>query len=354
MTNPVSSTQSATTGSSTKLAVTILLVVNALWGLSFPIVKSLTQFLDMQLEIEAAEATLRYRSTLAGWIIATRFTIAFILIAIFWRKLFNDASRAEWKAGFWIGVFFFLGLILQIFGLAMIPASRSGFLTSLTTIFTPLIALAIYRQLPTWNIIAGCLLALVGVSFLTGLIEWNSSGIAIASDALSRWTLGDSLTTLGAFFFSFQVLFVDYFGKRLNAAAITPGMFLTTAIAGWLTVLILTLLPSTDLIQPQLSISELCRVSWHPAFLTSIAVLALVCSIFTFGWMNQYQPFVSAVQAAVIYSFEPVFASMWALFIPGLLTLTGWFAIQNEVLTPSLVGGGLLILFANAVALWRR
>lgn len=71
-----------------------------------------------------------------------------------------------------------------------------------------------------------------------------------------------------------------------------------------------------------------------------------------FGWMNKYQPAVSASQAAVIYSLEPVFASGWALFLPSVLAMLSGIAHQNEQITWGLLVGGLLILVANVVALY--
>jgi drug/metabolite transporter (DMT)-like permease len=93
-------------------------------------------------------------------------------------------------------------------------------------------------------------------------------------------------------------------------------------------------------------------LSMRPIFLVSLVGLAVLCSMLAFGWMNKYQPYVSASQAAVIYSLEPVFASAWALFLPGLLTMVSGIEHQNEQVTWSLLLGGVLILVANVVALY--
>ena len=116
-------------------------------------------------------------------------------------------------------------------GLATIPASRSGFLTSLTTVFTPLLSAVLFRKSISLNVLVGVAIALLGVSILTGLIVFDSDGVRIASDATSKWTLGDTLTTLGAILFTGQLLLVDYYGKKINTTAITPGMFLIVTLA---------------------------------------------------------------------------------------------------------------------------
>jgi drug/metabolite transporter (DMT)-like permease len=68
--------------------------------------------------------------------------------------------------------------------------------------------------------------------------------------------------------------------------------------------------------------------------------------------MNKFQPAITAAQAAVIYSLEPVFASTWALFLPGMLSLASGIEYLNEQVTWGLLSGGVLILLANVVALY--
>ena len=68
--------------------------------------------------------------------------------------------------------------------------------------------------------------------------------------------------------------------------------------------------------------------------------------------MNKYQPALSAVQAAVIYTLEPVFASLWAMFIPALLSIACYVTYENEKFSLTLLIGGSLVIAANALALW--
>ena len=69
--------------------------------------------------------------------------------------------------------------------------------------------------------------------------------------------------------------------------------------------------------------------------------------------MNKYQPRVTAVQASIIYSSEPVFASFWALFLPELLgTLGPQIGYPNEVISVNILLGGAFVLLANIVSLW--
>ena len=90
----------------------------------------------------------------------------------------------------------------------------------------------------------------------------------------------------------------------------------------------------------------------QPRFYGMIGLLCIFPSLLAFAWMNKYQPTLTAVQAAVIYTLEPVFASLWAMFLPALLSIACAVAYGNEkVSMPLLIGGG-LVLLANVLALW--
>jgi len=339
-----------------RIAVWALVGVNALWGLSFPIMRSLhlqmEQFFGLSNNSVPSSLSVAFSSGMIGM----RFLAAFLLLFLVCPNLVRSASKAEWRAGVLVGLLFYVGLVLQVMGLATIPASRSGFLTSLTTVFTPLISAVLFRKAISINVLVGVAIALLGVSILTGLIVFDSGGISIASDATSKWTLGDTLTTLGAVLFTGQLLLVDYYGKRINTTAITPGMFLIVTVAALLT---FAALHSTSLASVS-SHSGHAWSSWRalffsPVFVTVILFLALFCSVLAFLGMNKYQPHITAVQASVIYSSEPVFASLWALFLPEMLGVLEFkMGYPNEIVSLPLLIGGACVLLANVVALWPR
>lgn len=329
------------------IAILALVMVNALWGLSFPMMKSLNQQIDLHFGVELDTASSALRIASASWMIAIRFALALLLMILLMRPMIRRATRVEWIAGTLIAVFFYVGLVLQLIGLATIPASRSGFLTSLTAVFTPLFSSLVLRKQPTIGAWCGVVLALLGVSVLTGLVIFTDRGMAIAPDAMEVWQVGDTLTTLGAVFFTGQLLLVDYFGKRIDTAAATPGMFVTVVVLSCVTFAVVSaFVPEESMPGGWISLSM------QPQFIGMILFLGVFCSLVCFYCMNKYQPYISAVQASVIYSLEPVFASSWALVIPGLLSIATGIAYENEQWSLPLVFGGSLILMANVVSLW--
>lgn len=341
------------------LAIAALIGVNALWGTSFPIMKALNEVVSINITPgqDFSSWSVSQQFTSSALMIGLRFALATIMLAALLPKLFWQAARTEWLAGMWIGLAFCVGLILQVIGLASIPASRSGFLTSLTAVYTPLLASILFRTPPSRNVWIGIGLALLGVLVLSEVISIHSTSNSLISSAqissvAAPFNWGDIWTTLGSLFFSVQVLLVDYYGKKLRSAYFTPGMFITSVCVAWCAFGIGCILISRGLVEgavPPHSWWMLCKA---PAFSLMILFLAFFCSLLSFLGMNTYQPYVSASQASVIYSTEPLFASVWAMFLPSLIGAWAGLQYLNEQLTNELIVGGILISIANVIALW--
>ena len=80
-----------------------------------------------------------------------------------------------------------------------------------------------------------------------------------------------------------------------------------------------------------------------------LLALTLLCTLVTFTLMNHWQRHVGATAAGLIYCAEPVWTSLFALFLPALLG--AWTAVDypNEHLTARLLVGGGLITLANVI-----
>jgi len=141
-------------------------------------------------------------------------------------------------------------------------------------------------------------------------------------------------------------MLVDYHGKRLDAAALTPGMFASTAIFALVTFAIIS--PFVTETSP----SGWIALSIRPQFWMLILTLSILSSVVAFNLMNTYQHYVSASQAGIIYTLEPVFASIAAMILPGMLSVAIGVDYANEHLVmPMFIGGGLIIV-ANLISLW--
>ena len=165
-------------------AILALVVVNAMWGASFPLMKSLNLEVDEHFGVTELTASTPLRAGSAAWMIAIRFALALLLFLIFFRGTLARVRSPHVLAGVAIGTLFFVGLLLQVIGLATIPASRSGFLTSLAVVFTPLLSTLGRRRLPHATVLLGAAVALLGVAILTGLLTLESGRVRVAQDAL--------------------------------------------------------------------------------------------------------------------------------------------------------------------------
>lgn len=332
-------------------AVLALVVVNVLWGSSFPFMKTLNLLADEHFGVDEHTASGAFRAAASAWMIGLRFTLAFAMFAICCQGVMRRVRWPHFLAGVAIGCLFVIGMVLQVSGLSTIPASRSGFLTSLAVVWTPVLATLFERQRPRVIVLLAAGVSLFGVAILTGLLQWADGGLRFAPDGLGQWKTGDTLTLLAVLFFSGQIVAVDWFGKRLDSLAFTPSMFGTTAVSALLFFALIQ--PSI----PEVSAIDSASAGWYaltiqPRFYVLIVLLSIFPSLVAFSLMNRFQPSVSPTQASVLYTLEPLMASTWAMFVPGLLSV--WCAVQyaNETLTFELVLGGTILILANLLALW--
>lgn len=332
-------------------AIVALVFVTVLWGISFPLMRAINVLMDRAVRGgPAATSTLAEiadRLTRASFYSAVRFAVASAVLAAAMPSLVRRLTRAEWLMGMGVGVPFTAGFLLQVAGLSEIPASRSGFLTSLCVVFTPLLVIAVERRRPRLLMLLGASIALLGTAFLTGLVApGGPAGLRLAVDATARPGLGDILTVVAAFVFGFQIIVIDVFAGRMPSARLTAGMFLAALIVS------ATVFLAGAAIRPAVSGSAgWTALLTDGPFLSLTAITSVVCSALAFWLMNAHQPAVSPVQAASIYTLEPVFATLWAMFVPGLISPMIGLDYASERPDLKLALGGAMIVLGNIVSL---
>ena len=95
--------------------------------------------------------------------------------------------------------------------------------------------------------------------------------------------------------------------------------------------------------------AELSLLVSTPLSLALLFILSVPCTVVAFSWMNRYQPQVSASEAGIIYGAEPLFTSLLALFLPGVLAGISRIQYSNERLSARLILGGGLVVSANVL-----
>ena len=299
----------------------MLVLATVAWGFSFPLMKALP-VAQRQLVPGAGDWFL------AALAMALRFTMSALVMLALCGKSVRRLTLSEIKMGAGLGVFGGLGMLLQMAALNHTLASTSAFLTQFYALLIPISLALWWRRLPHWLVWASCLLVMAGMGVLCG-VDWRAF----------RLGRGEWLTLLGSVAFTAQILWLDRKAfAECDKSRATLVMFATIAIM---------LAPGAFMAADKPS--DLWTVTASPTVLIMLILLAVVCGVAAFYWMNVWQPQVHPTHAGLIYCAEPVFTSIYALFLPEWLGRLGGFTYANEHLTMSLWIGGALITLANVL-----
>ncbi|HEX3030667.1 MAG TPA: DMT family transporter [Bacillota bacterium] len=220
--------------------------------------------------------------------LAIRFILAFAVLMLAFGKQVFRAGRKAWLGGATIGLILFLGYATQTAGLQYTTAAKSGFITGLSVILTPILAIFILKQRASFNVIAGALLAFLGLAVM-----------AYNPEITTGVNFGDMLTLFCALAFAFHITVVGKFAPDLH-----PGVFTTiqmgTAGAGFC---IMSLLFEHWPTQ---------ATTWTWIGLAYMGIVATAVVLFIQNWA---QKFTTASRTAIIFTLEPVFTAIFAYFI---------------------------------------
>ena len=297
----------------------MLVLTTAAWGLSFPGGKAL---------LTAANDALPGRDPwfFSSLMIGVRFGLAAMLLLIFHPRAFAQMRASEVRQGIGLGFCGGLGMLFQADGLAFTDASTSAFLTQFASVLVPIVVAVRTRRLPSAFVMFCVALVVVGVAVLSQL-DWRAMHLG----------RGEFETLIGTAFFTAQILWLErsaFYGN--HTGRVTLVMFLTIAV----------ILAPVAITHAHSASDALVFVSTLP-MAALLAGLTLMCSLLAFLLMNHWQPFVDATTAGIVYCAEPLFATLFALFLPALLAVFLGIAYANESTTTHLLIGGSVITVAN-------
>ncbi len=250
-----------------------------------------------------------------------------ILVPFFWRSLRTLTGR-ELEQGMVLSAFGVGGILLQMDGLAYTDASISAFLTQGYCVFIPLWVAMGSRKLPARKIIFCIALVVIGTAVLARL--------NLQSFKLGR---GEMETILASFFFTGQILALEWPRYAANRAGnFSIVMFLCMALFA-LPLVIVTAPAANACLRAYASVPA-CGL---------MAMLVVFCTLISYTVMNRWQKYISATEAGLIYTIEPVCASVLSLFLPAIFS--AWTSVNypNEHFSVRLLVGGGLITVANVI-----
>jgi drug/metabolite transporter (DMT)-like permease len=210
-----------------------------------------------------------------------RFGIATLLLApvtIPALRTRGPERRMLLRAGLTAGVILFGGYATQTIGLQYTSPSTSAFLTGLYVIITPVIESAISRRLPRPPVLAGIVIATVGLYLLTG-----------ADVHLGR---GELFTLACAVLFAFHIVYIGGYTHVLG-----PLQFGSMQIGA---VALLSVAPAAHE-----GVGSLSALAVFAVVFTGVACSAVALPLQLWG-----QQRIPATRAALILLAEPVFAGI--------------------------------------------
>jgi drug/metabolite transporter (DMT)-like permease len=276
------------------IALVLLVLVTAIWGSTFVIVKNAISRMPVM------------------DFLAIRFALATTLMILIRPKSLGRLKKDGWKFGLILGLLLGAGYITQTLGLKLTSAAVSGFITGMFVVFTPIIAGLILRRK-----IGKTAWAAVGISTL-GLALISLKGFSIGP--------GELLTLACAILFSIHIVGLGEWSAgrdpyslaviQLGVTAILCGAF---AVAGGF------------VLPPDV-------MAWG-----AILVTAVFATAFAFVVQTWAQSIIPPTRTAIILTMEPVFAGIFAVMLGG--EVLGW---------RTLVGGALVISAMYLVELGPR
>lgn len=274
-----------------------LIAATCVWGGTFPIVKVGMNYVSPVL------------------LIAVRFVVATVVLLLFFHRRIFPIPRASMMKGAVLSLFLFLGFVAQNIGLTITSASKSAFITGMMVIFVPLLQFVIERRLPKIGNIVGVVIVAAGLWFLTSPV---GAGL----------NAGDALTLVCALLFAVYIVYLDVISKEMTPMQLVFLQMFCTAMYA----LIATLAFETPVFH------------WSGEGIAALLYLTFLATLVTTYVQTRFQKDTTPTRAVVIFSIEPVVASLMAALILG--ERMGTLGVFGGAL---IVGGVLISELSDAV-----
>jgi drug/metabolite transporter (DMT)-like permease len=263
----------------------LLISVAVIWGFAFVSMKTTLERLDVY--------------SFLAW----RFTFATLLLILIRPKVLKEFNLPFLKRGVLVGLFLGSGYIFQSLGLTKTTVGKTGFITGLYVVLTPIIGfIFLKKKVAKWDWYSA-IIATIGL----GLLSFKGFGMGF----------GEFLVLVSAALFAIHILALSTWASNFDVYALTVLQLGTCAVLTFSASLFTGFHSPPD------------RGVW-----AAIIFTAALATAFAFIVQTWTQSFMSATSVAVILTLESVFAVLL-----GLLFL-------SEKLTPRIAIGGALVLVA--------
>jgi len=278
-------------GDKKALFALILLAVSAIWGGAFVVMKDALARLDV--------------NSFLAW----RFLIATLLLIALRPKVLFQINRKFLLKGVLVGTFLGSGYIFQSFGLTLTSVAKTGFITGLYVVLTPVLGAIFLKK------------KFASIQWLSVLLA--TAGLLLLSFKGLHIGLGEFLVFLSAIVFAAHIIALGEWSSGMDTYALTVVQLgtcaLITTVAG---------------LKSGLHAPPDSGVWW------AILFCAVFATAVAFIFQTWAQSFMAATTVAVILTMEVVFAAIFGI------------AIAHESLTTKTAIGGLMVVVAMYAIIW--
>lgn len=276
-------------------------------------------------------------------ILFVRMSLATGLMFVIYPRECLKMGRSELLQGSILGLFGGAGMLLQTNAQHVISASTSAFFTQFTCVFVPLMVALRSRMWPAPSVFSASAMVLAGCAVLSGV---SAGGLSFGR--------GEWETIAAAGLFTAQILVLG--SERFRANEMRSAATVMFAVKALVLAPVILAGASVGGDSPaDFSVFwEIVRAFQNGPVLLMTGLLTVFSTVYGYATMVRWQPLVSPVQAGLIYATEPIFATLWALFLPQWFSTIGGISYSNEVLGAPFFWGASLILGANLLLLERK
>jgi drug/metabolite transporter (DMT)-like permease len=242
--------------------VLLLVVVTAVWGWTFVLVKdAVTQY-----------PTLPF--------LQIRFALAALVMTIFVHRL---PTRREWKLGLIVGAALAGGYLTQTVGLAITSPGNAGLITGMVVVFTPLIGRIFGAPIRWWTWLATAV---------------SLAGIVLLAGGLSGLNIGDVLVLVCAVLFALQLVLLGRWSPGVRPAPLAMVQMIACVV-------LFSAGGSWSLRPPSSAV-------W-----IAIAITGVFASALAFYVQTLAQRHIDPNRVALIFTLEPAWALVAAFVLAG-------------------------------------
>ena len=185
-----------------KLARPMIVLATLIWGSTFFILKDTLDTVDLQ------------------FLLAFRFTVAAVLLALVFWKRWRHFDRSYWLRGVVMGVLLYAAYTVQNYGLMDTTPGKNAFFTAVYCVIVPFLSWALDRRRPDKFNLLAALLCIAGI----GLVSWDG-GLSL------RW--GDVMTLCSGFLYACHIVAATRFSQGRDVFLLTVLQFAATAVCCW-------------------------------------------------------------------------------------------------------------------------